>query len=170
MEFTVIKHLSQDLIDRVAQQSRNRPRQRQNYNFHDLSEKVQRFLNVLQPGTYVRPHCHRRATGINGFEFFLVLQGTLGIAILDDRGEILRWEQVSAQGPIRGMELAEGTYHTLVALDPDTVILELKEGPYNPSTDKDFLTNFPLEGTSAAQELVEYWQCQCQQSEFSQIV
>ncbi|XZN89718.1 MAG: WbuC family cupin fold metalloprotein [Microcoleus sp.] len=50
-----IKLLTQELLDEVAANSRHNPRQRQNYNFHDLSEKVQRFVNVLQPGTYVPP-------------------------------------------------------------------------------------------------------------------
>jgi cupin fold WbuC family metalloprotein len=153
-----IKRVSQELLDNIAQQARSNPRLRQNYNFHDLSEKVQRFINVLQPGTYVRPHRHRRVTGVNGFEFFLVCQGELGIIILDESGQILAQELVSANGAIRGIELSEGTYHTLVALAPDTVILELKEGPYDPDTDKEFLDVFPCEGTDAAKQLVETWQ------------
>jgi cupin fold WbuC family metalloprotein len=68
-----IKLLTQDLLDEVVTNSRHIPRQRQNYNFHDLSEKVQRFVNVLQPGTYVRPHRHLRPDGVNGFEFFVVI-------------------------------------------------------------------------------------------------
>ncbi len=153
-----IKRLTQELLDTIADQARSSPRRRQNHNFHDLSEKVQRFINVLQPGTYVRPHRHLRAVGVNGFEFFLVVQGKLGIIILDESGQILHQEQVSANGPTRAVELPEGTYHTLVALAPDTVILELKEGPYEARNDKEFLDAFPAEGTPAAGELVETWQ------------
>jgi cupin fold WbuC family metalloprotein len=153
-----IKRLNQELLDTIAQQARNSSRRRQTHNFHDLSEKVQRFINVLQPGTYVRPHRHRRAAGVNGFEFFLVVQGELGIIILDENAQIIHKERVSANGPTHGVELPEGTYHTLVALAPDTVILELKEGPYDPSTDKEFLNAFPAEGTPAAAQLVETWQ------------
>lgn len=153
-----IKRLTQGLLDEVAERSRQSPRRRQNYNFHELSEKVQRFVNVLQPGTYVRPHRHERPPEINGFEFFLVLQGELGILILNENGQILAQERVSDTGPTRGIELPEGTIHTLVALRPDTVILEFKEGPYAVSTDKDFLAGFPDEGTLEAQQMVEYWQ------------
>ena len=169
MEFTAVKRLDQDLIDRIAEQARSNVRLRQNYNFHDHSEKVQRFINVLQPGTYVRPHRHCRAADINGFEFFLVLQGTLGLAVLNDRGEIGHWEQASAQGPTRGIELPEGTYHTLVALEPNTVILELKEGPYNPSGDKEFLVQFPLEGTAEAQAIVSMWEQSCRSVTFASL-
>jgi cupin fold WbuC family metalloprotein len=153
-----LKLLTQDLLDAIAIQSRSSPRLRQNYNFHDLSERVQRFINMLQPDTYVRPHRHRRASEVNGFEFFLVLQGELGIMVMDEQGQILHREQVSAQGKTRGIELAEGTYHSLIALAPDTAILELKEGPYDLRTDKEFLTIFPEEGTLAAQEQVKRWQ------------
>ena len=153
-----LKRLSQKLLDEVAQTARSSPRLRQNYNFHGLSEKVQRFINVLQPGTYVRPHRHLRIPEVNGFEFFLVLQGELGMIILDESGNVLDTERISANGAVRGIELPEGTYHTLVALAPDTIMLELKEGPYEPKTDKEFLAEFPLEGTAAAQQLVETWQ------------
>jgi len=158
MEHPSIKRLDQELLDTVAQQARSSSRLRQNYNFHNPAEKVQRFLNVLQPGTYVRPHRHRRSPEVNGFEFFLVLQGELGMLILDAEGRVIRQEWISAQGPIRGIELAEGTYHTLVALAPDTILLELKEGPYDPSTDKEFLKTFPEEATPAAQQMVVSWQ------------
>lgn len=153
-----IKHLSQELLDNIARQARSSPRLRQNYNFHDVSERVQRFINVLQPGTYIRPHRHLRVTGINGFEFFLVCQGELGIIIMDENGQIIDKQLVSASGAIRGIELGEGTYHTLVALSPDTVILELKEGPYEPNTDKEFIDAFPAEGTAASKQMVETWE------------
>ncbi len=162
MHLPQIKRLTQELVDNVAQQARSSPRQRQNYDFHEPSEKVQRLLNVLQPGTYVRPHRHQRPPEVNGFEFFLVIQGELGMILLDESGQILHTERISANGATRGIELPEGAYHTLVALVPDTVILELKEGPYNPSTDKEFMDGFPMEGTPEAGEMVERWKgCFC---------
>ncbi|MEM8611932.1 MAG: cupin fold metalloprotein, WbuC family, partial [Cyanobacteria bacterium P01_H01_bin.105] len=54
-------------------------------------------------------------------------------------------------------ELEEGRYHTLIALAPDTVMFEIKEGPYVPAADKDFLKHFPAEGTAAAQQQVQAW-------------
>lgn len=74
-----------------------------------MSEKVQRFVNVLQPGTYVRPHRHLRPDGVNGFEFFVVIQGELGMIILNEHGQILQSFRLSAAGPTRAVELPEGT-------------------------------------------------------------
>ena len=39
-----------------------------NHNLHQGSDLVQRFLNVLHPGTYVRPHRHVRDVQGTGFE------------------------------------------------------------------------------------------------------
>ena len=89
-----------------------------------------------------------------------MIQGEVGIVILNENGQILRSLLVSAAGPTRAVELPEGTIHTLVALAPDTVILEFKEGPYNAAADKDFLTDFPAEGTAAARELVLIWEAE----------
>ena len=160
MQSPPIKLLTQELLDEVAASARSSPRRRQNYNFHDLSEKVQRFVNVLQPGTYVRPHRHLRPPAVNGFEFFAVIQGEVGILILNENGQIVRSFRVSAVGPTRAVELPEGTIHTLVALAADTVILEFKEGPYEVAADKDFLPDFPAEGTAAAGELVLIWEAE----------
>jgi len=83
-----------------------------------------------------------------------VLQGAIGLLVLDAEGAMLQQERLAASGPLRGIELAEGHFHTLVALAPDSVIFELKQGPYQPTTDKAFLPQFPPEGTpeAAAQE------------------
>jgi len=153
-----IKRLTKDLLTQVAAQAQNSPRLRQNYNFHDLDERVQRFLNIMQPGTYVRPHCHRPIAGANRFEFFLVLQGTLGLLVLDQQGQVIHTERISAQGFTCGIELAAETYHTLVALEPDSVMFEIKEGPYNAQTDKEFLSMFPQEGTPEAAHWVKCWE------------
>jgi hypothetical protein len=44
-----------------------------------------------------------------------------------------------------------------VALTPDSVLLEIKEGPYEPAADKDFLASFPAEGSEAARQQEQSW-------------
>ncbi len=153
-----IKLLNQDLINTVAEAAKNSKRLRKNYNFHELPDKVQRFINIMQPGTYVRPHRHTRSEDINGFEFFLALQGKIGVLLFNEQGEVIHQEKLSPQDNNYGLEIAEGTFHTLVALAPNTVMFELKEGPYIPSSDKDFLSAFPPEGTSEAKTQVKAWE------------
>lgn len=152
-----LQRLDTLLFERVAERARQAPRLRMNHNLHAEPDAVQRFLNVLQPGTYVRPHRHRRSEPGAGFECFLVLQGEVGLLVLDERGLVLQQERLAAEGPVRGLELAEGQFHTLVALRPDTVMFELKQGPYIPANDKDVLAGFPLEGTPEAEAQEAQW-------------
>ncbi|NBD33472.1 MAG: cupin fold metalloprotein, WbuC family [Cyanobacteria bacterium] len=157
---TNIKLLNQTLLDTVANAAANSQRLRKNHNFHQLSEQVQRFINIMQPGTYVRPHRHTRPDDRNGFEFFLVLQGKVGVLLFDEAGTVIHTEQLSPEQGNYGIEIAEGTFHTLVALARNSVLFELKEGPYIPATDKDFLSIFPPEGTPQAQAQVQVWEAQ----------
>lgn len=153
-----VKLLTRSLITTLCDEALASDRKRKNYNFHEHAETVQRFLNVLQPGTYVRPHRHVRPGGVNGFEFFLVLQGSIGMVLLDDDGNVLRCEKLEARGEQYGIEIPEGIYHTLVVLEPNSVILELKEGPYQPALDKDFLHRFPAEGRVECGDYVKTWE------------
>ena len=152
-----LQRIDQALFDSVAAGASGSPRRRLNHNFHAPADRVQRFLNVLQPGTYVRPHRHLRQRPGEGFECFLVLQGEVGLLLLDGGGRVFRRERISFRGPLHGIELAEGVIHTLVALSADAVLMEIKQGPYEPAADKDFLAGFPLEGTEAATAQEAAW-------------
>ncbi len=160
-----LKRLDQQLFDAVAAQAREAPRQRRNHNLHREIDVVQRFLNVLQPGTYVRPHRHLREQAGTGFECFLVLQGAVGLLVFDDAGAVISRQRLEAAGPLRGIELGEGQVHTLVALTPDAVLFELKQGPYRPCADKDFLPQFPAEGTPEAEAQERRWRAMFQEEE-----
>ena len=102
----------------------------------------------------MRPHRHRRNGSGTGFECFLVLQGAIGLLLFNRKGDIQQQLHLSANGPIHGLEVAEDQFHTLVALEADSVIFALKQRPYQPAQDKDFLNGFPQEDTaeSAKQE------------------
>ena len=99
---------------------------------------------MLQPGTYVRPHRHRRDGSGTGFECFLVLQGAIGLLLFNSDGEIQKQLHLSAKGPTYGIEIAEDQFHTLVALEADSVIFELKQGgPTSPLKTRTFSTASP---------------------------
>jgi len=152
-----LKCLDQALFDAVAAEARSSARLRRNHNLHAEPELVQRFLNVMQPGTYVHPHRHLRASSGEGFECFLVLQGSMGVLLLDPEGAVIQQLRLDGEGPLRGVEIPEGVFHTLVALAPDTVMFEIKQGPYHPASDKDFLAVFPAEGSPEARTQEGLW-------------
>ena len=72
-----------------------------------------------------------------------MLQATIGLLQFNSEGEIHQQLHLSAKGPTHGIEIAEDQFHTLVALEADSVIFELKQGPYQPAQDKDFSMAFP---------------------------
>lgn len=153
----MLKRIDDAVLDQVCAAAGASPRLRKNHNLHEEADVVQRFLNALQPGTYVRPHRHVRDDPRAAFECFLTLRGALGLLLFDEAGQIVTQERISAAGPLRGIEVGPDRFHTLVALEPDTVMFELKQGPYVPVTDKDFLAGFPLEGTAEAIALERSW-------------
>lgn len=157
------KIIDNDLLAKISSTALEGQRLRQNYNFHQLEEKVQRMLNALQPGTYVRPHRHVRPAGVAGFEMMLAIQGAFGVLFFDENGEITEKFTFSATGDAKGIEIPIGTFHSIVALEKDTVIFELKEGPYEKLADKDFLACCPEENTTEAAALAKAWQEICAQ-------
>ena len=72
MTSSPFRRIDQQLFARVAAEARQHPRLRLNHNLHQEQDQVQRFLNVLQPGSYVRPHRHRRNGSGTGFELPLI--------------------------------------------------------------------------------------------------
>lgn len=129
-------------------------RLRANRNLHEaLDEPVQRMLNAFEPGTYVRPHRHAEPPK---WELFLALSGAAACLTFDDTGTITERCDLTAGGPQFGVEIPAGTWHSLVALEPGTVLFELKEGPYQPLADKDFAAWAPAEAETAAAAL-EGW-------------
>ena len=86
-----------------------------------------------------------------------MLQGAIGLLLFDADGTVKQTERLDAGGPTIGIELAEGQNHSLVALKQDTVIFELKQGPYDPIVDKEFLPGFPQEATAEAKTLERRW-------------
>ena len=51
--------ITQNLLDQIILQAKQSPRKRINYNLHTSDDAMlQRLLNALEPGTYIRPHKH----------------------------------------------------------------------------------------------------------------
>jgi cupin fold WbuC family metalloprotein len=107
------------------------------------------MLNAMQPGSYVRPHRHLDPPKA---EAWIVLRGAvLFVTFLED-GEIGEHQVLDADTETFGVDLVPGHYHTLVPLKPDTIIYEVKTGPYEEATDKPFAPWAPAERTTEAQK------------------
>lgn len=149
-----LKRIKPEDLERVSRRAAGAARGRTNHNLHpELSDPVQRFLNAIEPGSYVRPHRH---TDPPRWELFVGLCGSAAVLLFDDNGGILAREPVGPSQRNRAVEIPAGAWHGIVALEPGTVLFEFKPGPYAPLNDKDFAPWAPDEGEAAAAAL-ERW-------------
>lgn len=119
--------IDQRLVDSVVEEAKASPRLRMNYNFHtDLNDKCQRLLNAMEPGTVMPIHHHKVA------EMYVVLQGRLKVQSFDDDGIETEGIILDPKEGRYGVQIPADTWHSLVVLAPDTVIFEIKEGPFIP--------------------------------------
>ncbi|MDR1583116.1 MAG: WbuC family cupin fold metalloprotein [Prevotellaceae bacterium] len=120
------------LLDSVSAQAVKDQRLRMNYNFHrQLDDPLNKLLNAMEPGSYFPPHRHKNP---DKEESSLVLRGSVLFLIFDDSGSVISSTEVSPQKEVYGMEIDAGVWHSLIVLEPNTVIYEVKRGPYVPLT------------------------------------
>ena len=143
------------LLSQLSETARSLPRLRKNYNLHtQLDDPVQRLFNAMEPNTYVRPHRHQ---GEDRWEFFQIVAGSAAVLTFQPDGKVLEKIVLSHGGPNVAIEIPGNTWHTIVSLQSATVLFEIKKGPYQPVTDKDFAAWAPTEGESAAERFVQWF-------------
>jgi len=142
--------ITDKLITELSKKAKTSIRKRYNYNFHkDRRDYLQRFLNAVKPDTYVRPHKHENPDKI---EIFLILKGRVLILEFDDKGQIIDNLILDFEKGGKGVEIPPKTWHSIIVLEEDSVLYEIKEGPYVKETDKIFAKWSPEEGTRDALE------------------
>jgi len=132
-------------LDQALEAARASARKRMILPFHKSHEDpLHRMLNAMQPGTYVQPHRH---LSVPKAEVFLVLRGAIDFIVLNEAGNIEHALALRAGTPEFGVDLAPGLFHTFLVREPDTVLYEIKCGPYTGLNDKDFAPFAPPEGS-----------------------
>ena len=131
--------------------SRESPRKRIMLPMHrTTTEGVQRMVNYLQRDSYIKPHQHPMPECI---ENLAVLQGAMGVLAFDEEGNVIAaYRLVAGDAASCMIDIEQGVWHTLVPLADDTVVLEIKRGPYDAKTDKAFAKWAPDEGTPESLE------------------
>ena len=117
------------LLDSLTEQAKASPRLRMNWDLRTSeADTSQRMLNAIEPGSVVPIHRHRKTS-----ETFVVLRGRVVEEFYDELERICcATYEVSAGGPICALNIPAGQWHTLRALESGTVILEMKDGAYEP--------------------------------------
>lgn len=129
--------ITQALLDDLTRQAQNSPRLRMNLDLRNSAEDgSQRMLNALEPGTELPIHRHRKTS-----ETVVCLRGRLVEEFYDELERICTERiELSPGGPVVALNIPAGQWHTVTVLESGTVILEMKDGPYEPTGEEDILT------------------------------
>ena len=120
-----MKIIDEQLMNDLAEEAKKSPRLRKNYNFHQsLQDKCHRFLNALEPGTFIPVHHHPDKA-----ETFVVLKGRVKVSTYNDAGEVLESYILSHEDGRYGVDIPENVWHGLECIEP-AVLLECKAGPF----------------------------------------
>lgn len=126
-------HINQNLLDKTTAEALISPRRRAWFLFHELTDRVHRMLNAIEPNSYVMPHYHP-----DKVETFLALRGKAAIPTFNDKGDLLDCPIIEAGTLTLGVEIQACTWHSVLSLESGTVLYEVLEGPYIKAEHKTF--------------------------------
>ena len=128
--------ITQALLDDLTAKAKVSPRLRMNMDLRDSAEDTsQRMLNAIEPGSPLPIHRHQ-----NTSETVVCLRGRLVEEFYDDLERTCTERiELSPNGPVAALNIPAGQWHTVHALESGTVILEMKNGKYEPISDVDIL-------------------------------
>ena len=150
----IIKNFDTHYLCDLTSQARDNPRLRQHRNIHQsYQDASQRLFNAIEPGSYIRPHRHNADPKD---ELLIAVRGAMALVTFDGQGtviNVLRFgtERLGSDMAV-GAEVPSSTWHTVIALEPGCVLLEVKAGPFDPNQPKDLATWAPEEGSAAARD------------------
>ena len=128
--------ITQTLLDSLTEQAKASSRLRMNYDLRNSDKDLsQRMLNAIEPGSPLPIHRHCKSS-----ETVVCLRGRLVWEFYDEK-ERHRTEtiELSPNGPIVALNVPLGQWHTVKALESGSVIMEVKDGPYEPQSPVDVL-------------------------------
>ena len=139
------------LLDNLTAQAKESPRLRMNMDLRNSdADSSQRMLNAIEPGSVVPIHRHRKTS-----ETVVVLRGRVVEEYYDDAGVLVESFVLGdchvADAPRNdvpvtcALNIPAGQWHTLRALESGTVILEMKDGAYEPIGAEDVMDVFKRE-------------------------
>ena len=143
------------LLDNLTSQAQASPRLRMNLDLRNSdADSSQRMLNAIEPGSVVPVHRHKKTS-----ETVVVLRGRVVEEYYDDAGVLVEsfvlGDRHVADAPRNdvldfvprndvpvacALNIPAGQWHTLRALESGTVILEMKDGAYEPISPADILS------------------------------
>lgn len=130
-----IMNITQKILDSLTEQAKASPRLRMNLDLRNSSEdKSQRMLNAIEPGSNLPIHRHR-----NSSETVVCLRGRLREIFYNGNREVTEVTELAPNSDCVALNIPIGQWHTVEVLEHGTVILETKDGAYEPLSEEDIL-------------------------------
>ena len=128
--------ITQALLDSLTEQAKASPRLRMNMDLRNSAEdQSQRMLNAIEPGSPLPIHRHQKTS-----ETVVCLRGRLVWEFYDELERICTERiELSPNGPIVALNVPQGQWHTVKALESGSVIMEVKDGPYEALNNENIL-------------------------------
>lgn len=121
--------ITQAILDELTAKAKASERLRMNLDLRNSADdKSQRMLNAIEPGSPLPIHRHKHTT-----ETVVVLRGRLVWEYYDELERTCTERiELSPNGQVVALNIPAGQWHTVRALESGSIILEMKEGPYEP--------------------------------------
>lgn len=125
--------ITKQILDNLTEQAKASPRLRMNYDLRNSAEdKSQRMLNALEPGTVMPIHRHRSTS-----ETVVCIRGHFEEYYYDENGNLTETIDMVPGGIVLNIEA--GQWHSLKSFESGTVLLEIKDGAYEPIGPEDIM-------------------------------
>ena len=128
--------ITQAILDDLTEQAKASPRLRMNLDLRNSADdQSQRMLNAIEPESQLPIHRHQKTS-----ETVVCIRGRLVEEYYDELERICTEAiELSPNGPVVAVNIPAGQWHTVRALESGTVIMEVKDGPYEPIGPEDIL-------------------------------
>ena len=128
--------ITQAILDDLTEQAKASPRLRMNLDLRNSADdQSQRMLNAIEPGSPLPIHRHQKTS-----ETVVCIRGRLVEEYYDEFERICTEAiELSPNGPVVAVNIPAGQWHTVRALESGTVIMEVKDGAYEPIGPEDIL-------------------------------
>ena len=122
--------ITQALLDELTDKAKSSPRLRMNYDLRNSeADQSQRMLNAIEPGSVVPIHRHDKSS-----ETVVCLRGRLVEEYYDELERVCTEAiEISPNGPVVALNIPAGQWHSVKSLESGTVIMECKDGAYEPA-------------------------------------
>ena len=122
-------------LDALTEQAKQSPRQRMHYDLRDTTEDpCMRMLNALEPDTVIPIHRHSETS-----EDVICIRGCVEEVLYDAEGKEVARYRLQPGTECMACHVPMDQYHTCISLESGSVIVEFKNGKYDPLTTEIFL-------------------------------